>query len=67
MYVPSLMHLNSDAHWIVMAVDGIAKALEMFLGMIVEEAGKVTTERGSKKLEAYHLSVHALHLLLYTT
>ena len=55
MYVPSLMHLNSDVHWIVMAVDGIAKALEMFLGMIVEEAGKVTTERGSKKLEAYHL------------
>ena len=49
------MHLNPDVHWIVMAVDGIAKALEMFLGMIVEEAGKVTTERGSKKLEAYHL------------
>jgi Dr1-associated corepressor len=32
----------------------------MFLGMIVEEASKVTTERGSKKLEAYHLYV--LHL-----
>ena len=63
MYVPSLMHLNSDIHWIVSVVDDIAKALEMFLGMIVEEAGKVTTERGSKKLEAYHLYVQVLHLL----
>ncbi|KAI0085251.1 histone-fold-containing protein [Irpex rosettiformis] len=37
----------------------ISKALEMFLGMIVEEASKVTTDRGSKKLEAYHLK-HAI-------
>ena len=33
----------------------LAKALEMFLAMIVEEAAKVTTERGAKKVEAYHL------------
>ncbi|KAI0337863.1 hypothetical protein BDW22DRAFT_1339131 [Trametopsis cervina] len=36
-----------------------AKALEMFLGMIVEEASRVTTDRGSKKVEAYHLK-HAI-------
>lgn len=34
-----------------------AKALELFLGMIVDEASKVTVERGSKKVEAYHLCV----------
>jgi len=33
----------------------ISKALELFLGLIIEEANKVTTERGSKKVEAYHL------------
>lgn len=32
-----------------------AKALELFLAMIVEEASKVTLERGAKKVEAYHL------------
>ncbi len=36
-----------------------AKALELFLGLIVEEAHKVTAERGSKKVEAYHLK-HAV-------
>ena len=36
---------------------GPAKALELFLGMIVEEANKVTKDRGSKKVEAYHLYV----------
>ncbi|KAG5636334.1 hypothetical protein H0H81_008385 [Sphagnurus paluster] len=35
----------------------ISKALELFLGLIVEEANKVTSERGSKKVEAYHLCV----------
>lgn len=34
-----------------------AKALELFLSMIVEEASKVTLERGAKKVEAYHLYV----------
>ncbi len=33
----------------------------MFLGMIVEEASKVTTDRGSKKLEAYHLYVSSCY------
>ncbi|GBE85884.1 hypothetical protein SCP_0804070 [Sparassis crispa] len=37
----------------------ISKALELFLGMIIEEASKVTAERGSKKVEAYHLK-HAI-------
>lgn len=37
----------------------ISKALELFLGMIIEEAHKVTAERGSKKVEAYHLK-HAI-------
>lgn len=37
----------------------ISKALEMFLGLIIEEAHKVTSERGSKKVEAYHLK-HAV-------
>jgi len=32
-----------------------AKALEMFLAMLVEESNKVTAARGSKKVEAYHL------------
>ena len=38
----------------------LAKALEMFLQMIVEEAAKVTAERGAKKVEAYHLCVSRL-------
>ncbi|KAG2052370.1 histone-fold-containing protein, partial [Suillus hirtellus] len=37
----------------------ISKALELFLAMIVEEAAKVTIERGAKKVEAYHLK-HAI-------
>ncbi|KAJ7262752.1 histone-fold-containing protein [Mycena haematopus] len=37
----------------------ISKALELFLGLIIEEASKVTVERGSKKVEAYHLK-HAV-------
>jgi len=37
----------------------ISKALELFLGLIVEEASKVTIDRGSKKVEAYHLK-HAV-------
>lgn len=32
-----------------------AKALELFLGLIIEQSSKVTMERGSKKVEAYHL------------
>jgi len=37
----------------------ISKALELFLGMIVDEANQVTAERGSKRVEAYHLK-HAI-------
>jgi len=37
----------------------ISKALELFLAMIVEESSKVTVERGSKKVESYHLK-HAV-------
>ncbi|KAI0795813.1 histone-fold-containing protein [Abortiporus biennis] len=37
----------------------ISKALELFLAMIIDEANKVTSERGSKKVEAYHLK-HAI-------
>ncbi|KIP05061.1 hypothetical protein PHLGIDRAFT_31056 [Phlebiopsis gigantea 11061_1 CR5-6] len=37
----------------------ISKALEMFLATIVEEAARVTTDRGAKKVEAYHLK-HAV-------
>ncbi|KAJ7048542.1 histone-fold-containing protein [Mycena amicta] len=37
----------------------ISKALELFLGLIIDEASKVTIERGSKKVEAYHLK-HAV-------
>jgi hypothetical protein len=29
--------------------------------MIVDEATKVTVERGAKKVEAYHLCVHCYH------
>ena len=39
-----LMQLNSDVHWIVVVVDGIAKALEMFLGMLVDEAEHLRVE-----------------------
>ncbi|KAG6334815.1 hypothetical protein ID866_4267 [Astraeus odoratus] len=35
----------------------ISKALELFLAMIIEEASKVTVQRGAKKVEAYHLHV----------
>ncbi|TBU53459.1 histone-fold-containing protein [Dichomitus squalens] len=35
------------------------KALELFLAMIVEESSNVTVERGSKRVEAYHLK-HAI-------
>ncbi|KAM5540041.1 hypothetical protein V8D89_006181 [Ganoderma adspersum] len=37
----------------------ISKALELFLAMIVEEASNVTIDRGSKRVEAYHLK-HAI-------
>ena len=44
-----------------------AKALELFLAMIVDEASKVTLERGSKRVEAYHLYVMSLcHFLPFT-
>ncbi|KAI0065214.1 hypothetical protein BV25DRAFT_1799128 [Artomyces pyxidatus] len=36
-----------------------AKALELFLQMIIDEASSVTVARGSKKVEAYHLK-HAV-------
>lgn len=42
-----------------------AKALELFLGVIVDEASKVTPERGSKKVEAYHLCVAHVHFQFY--
>jgi len=32
-----------------------AKALELFLALLIEESGKVTVDRDSKKIEAYHL------------
>ena len=35
----------------------VAKALELFLAMIIEESSKVTVARGAKKVEAYHLHV----------
>jgi hypothetical protein len=37
-----------------------AKALELFLQLVVDEAARVTTTRGSKKVEAYHLCVPLL-------
>ncbi|KAH9961782.1 histone-fold-containing protein [Russula dissimulans] len=37
----------------------ISKALELFLQLVVDEAARVTTARGSKKVEAYHLK-HAI-------
>ncbi|KAI0262024.1 histone-fold-containing protein, partial [Gloeopeniophorella convolvens] len=36
-----------------------SKALELFLQLVVDEASRVTTARGSKKVEAYHLK-HAI-------
>jgi len=33
----------------------ISKALELFLGLIIEQAHSVTAARGSKKVESYHL------------
>ncbi|KAJ3746023.1 histone-fold-containing protein [Lentinula detonsa] len=40
----------------------ISKALEMFLALIVEKAGEVTLDRGSRKVEAYHLK-HAVETI----
>ncbi|KAG6809071.1 hypothetical protein H0H93_016139 [Arthromyces matolae] len=37
----------------------LAKALEMFLGLIVDQSCKITQQRGSRKVEAYHLK-HAV-------
>jgi len=37
----------------------ISKALELFLAMIIKESSQVTVDRGSKKVEAYHLK-HAV-------
>ncbi|KAH9931755.1 histone-fold-containing protein [Amylocystis lapponica] len=37
----------------------ISKAVELFLALVIDEASKVTTERGSKRVEAYHLK-HAV-------
>jgi hypothetical protein len=44
--------LHTDSTWLVLST---AKALELFLSLIIEQANKVTSERGSKKVEAYHL------------
>ena len=38
----------------------LAKALELFLGLIIDESHKVTSSRGSKKVEAYHLYVTSI-------
>src|ERR1700744_5562365 len=38
-----------------------AKALELFLQLVVDEASRVTASRGSKKVEAYHLCVLISH------
>jgi hypothetical protein len=47
-----------SAHVVTLINRGIlAKALELFLAMIVEESSKVTVDRGAKKVEAYHLYV----------
>ena len=39
-----------------------AKALELFLGLIIEQAHAVTADRGSKKVEVYHLCVQSYRL-----
>ncbi|KAI0051298.1 hypothetical protein FA95DRAFT_1512438 [Auriscalpium vulgare] len=44
---------------VVICACSFPKALELFLQMIVDEASNVTTSRGSKKVEAYHLK-HAI-------
>ena len=43
-----------------------AKALELFLGLIIDESAKVTAARGSKKVEAYHLSVVSFSLFVHS-
>ncbi|OCB87603.1 histone-fold-containing protein [Sanghuangporus baumii] len=43
----------------------ISKALELFLGMLVDEAAKVTLERNSKRVESYHLDSVAKALELF--
>ena len=42
----------------------IAKALEMFLELVVDEASRVSKERGAKRLEPYHLYVVLVHCFL---
>lgn len=51
----------------IVSVLSTAKALELFLGLIVEEASKVTIERGAKKVEAYHLYVLISSAVLLVT
>lgn len=52
-YLPKCSNLYN-----IHANNSIAKALELFLGLIVDEASKVTLERNSKRVEAYHLWVN---------
>jgi hypothetical protein len=35
--------------------NGLAKALELFLALIIEKSSSVSSERGSKRVEVYHL------------
>ena len=37
----------------------VAKALELFLAMIIEESSNVTVKRGAKKVEVYHLYAYS--------
>lgn len=53
-------HIRAPSNWPVLCditTARTAKALELFLAMIVEEASNVTVDRGSKRVEAYHLYV----------
>ena len=49
--LPIILRFANLSPWSLL----VAKALELFLAMIIEESSNVTVKRGAKKVEVYHL------------
>ncbi|KAG2360254.1 hypothetical protein BDR07DRAFT_1178486, partial [Suillus spraguei] len=56
---PVVICTSSRTNLFFISLTRFASDLNLFLAMIVDEAAKVTVERGAKKVEAYHLK-HAI-------
>ena len=64
MYVPSCLiyfwETEREANFSFVVCYHKAKALELFLALVIEKSSAITAERGSKKVEVYHLYVSQL-------